>query len=197
MKTENSNLLTYSLVILLCLCLNSYMRNTGKNLKILLVLISALFVLTSCGFGLDLTVSTSDLHTETITETTALINAESGQYLPLDGFYTSRDDVALYIYQYGHLPDNFLTKDEAGEIGWEGGSLEQIRPGMRIGGDRFGNYEGLLPAKAGRIYWECDIVSGEVSSRGAQRIVFSNDGLVYYTDDHYASFTLLYGDDKR
>lgn len=115
---------------------------------------------------------------------------------PVDGFYSSRDEVALYIHTYGRLPDNFITKKEARELGWSGGSVEEYTaPGMCIGGDRFGNYEGLLPEKDGRCYTECDIDTAGKSSRGAKRIIFSNDGLIYYTDDHYASFTLLYGEE--
>ena len=115
--------------------------------------------------------------------------------LPEDGSYTSKDDVALYIHTYGHLPSNFITKSEARKLGWEGGSLEAYAKGCSIGGDRFGNREGLLPTKEGRFYTECDIDTVGESSRGAKRIVFSNDGLIYYTDDHYESFTLLYGEE--
>lgn len=112
-----------------------------------------------------------------------------------DGTYSSRDDVALYIHTYGHLPGNFITKKEARELGWSGGSVEEYAPGKCIGGDHFGNYEGLLPEKSGRSYTECDIDTLGSSGRGAKRIIFSNDGLIYYTDDHYASFTLLYGEE--
>lgn len=115
--------------------------------------------------------------------------------LPEDGIYTSRDEVALYIHLYGHLPSNFITKKEAGNLGWEGGSLEPYAPGKCIGGNRFGNYEGLLPEKEGRTYTECDIDTLGADSRGARRIVFSNDGLIYYTEDHYESFELLYGEE--
>ena len=73
--------------------------------------------------------------------------------------------------------------------------MEEFLPGAAIGGDRFGNYEGLLPKKKGRTYYECDIGTVGKRSRGAKRIIFSNDGLVYYTDDHYESFTLLYGEE--
>lgn len=111
------------------------------------------------------------------------------------GTYTDKDDVALYIHTYGKLPENFMTKSEARALGWEGGSLERYAPGCCIGGDRFGNYEGLLPKAEGRTYTECDIDTLNKSSRGAKRIVFSNDGLIYYTDDHYASFELLYGEE--
>lgn len=112
-----------------------------------------------------------------------------------DGSYTSKEDVALYIHTYGHLPGNFITKKEAQALGWSGGSLEPYAPGKCIGGSHFGNYEGLLPEAAGRSYTECDIDTLGADSRGAKRIVFSNDGLVYYTGDHYASFELLYGEE--
>lgn len=112
-----------------------------------------------------------------------------------NGYYYSRDDVALYIHTYGRLPDNFITKDEARALGWEGGGLSEYAPDMCIGGDRFGNYEGTLPKASGRRYTECDIDTIGKSKRGAKRIVFSNDGLIYYTDDHYETFTLLYGEE--
>jgi len=112
-----------------------------------------------------------------------------------DGSYDSKEDVALYLHLYGHLPDNYITKKEAEALGWTGGSLEPYAPGKCIGGSRFGNYEGLLPAADGRKYTECDIDTLGKSSRGAKRIVFSNDGLIYYTGDHYASFELLYGEE--
>ncbi len=112
-----------------------------------------------------------------------------------DGTYSSKDDVAQYIYIYGHLPSNFITKKEAEKLGWQGGSLEPYAPGKCIGGSHFGNYEGLLPEKEGRTYTECDIDTLGADKRGAKRIVFSNDGLIYYTEDHYESFELLYGED--
>lgn len=116
--------------------------------------------------------------------------------LPKDGAYTSAEDVALYIHQYGKLPGNFITKKEAQKLGWSGGGLDKYAPGKSIGGDRFGNYEKLLPEKEGRTYTECDIDTMGAKSRGAKRIVFSNDGLIYYTGDHYESFTLMYGEEN-
>lgn len=113
--------------------------------------------------------------------------------IPEDGSYTSRDDVALYLYTYGHLPDNFITKNEAKKLGWDNskGNLAEVAPGKSIGGDRFGNYEGLLPEGDGRKWLECDI-GYEEGYRNGERIVFSNDGLIYYTGDHYKSFERLY-----
>lgn len=129
------------------------------------------------------------------TEAQTVPASEPEALLSEDGSYTTKEDVALYLHLYGHLPDNFITKQEAQDLGWGGGSLEPYAPGKCIGGNRFGNYEGLLPEKEGRSYTECDIDTLGASSRGAKRIVFSNDGLIYYTADHYKSFTLLYGEE--
>ena len=112
-----------------------------------------------------------------------------------DGTYTTKEDVARYIHTYGHLPENFITKKQAQALGWEGGSLELYAPGKCIGGSRFGNYEGILPEKDARTYTECDIDTLGAEKRGGKRIVFSNDGLIYYTEDHYETFELLYGED--
>lgn len=109
--------------------------------------------------------------------------------------YDDKDRVALYLHLFGELPPHFITKKQAQALGWSGGEVEEFRSGAAIGGDYFGNYEGLLPKKKGRKYYECDIGTVGKRSRGAKRIIFSNDGLVYYTDDHYESFTLLYGEE--
>lgn len=112
-----------------------------------------------------------------------------------DGWYYSAEDVALYLVTYGELPGNFITKNEARDLGWEGGSVQRYLEGAAIGGDKFGNREGILPKADGRQYYECDIDTDGANSRGAKRIVFSNDGLIYYTEDHYESFILLYGEE--
>ena len=72
------------------------------------------------------------------------------QQLAREDTYTTKEDLALYIHLYGRLPDNFITKKEAQQLGWTGGSLEPYAPGCCIGGSRFGNYEGLLPEADGR-----------------------------------------------
>ena len=112
-----------------------------------------------------------------------------------DGKYLSKDDVAAYIHAFGKLPENFITKSEAEDLGWVSseGNLWDVADGYAIGGDRFGNYEGLLPEADGRQYYECD-VNYNGGYRGGERIVFSNDGLIFYTSDHYESFTQLYGE---
>ena len=113
-----------------------------------------------------------------------------------NGTYTSKEDVAAYLNEYGHLPSNFITKKQAKKLGWVSseGNLGKVAPGKSIGGDYFGNYEGNLPEAKGRDYYECDIDSTG-GYRGAKRIVFSNDGLIYYTEDHYETFELLYGEE--
>jgi predicted small lipoprotein YifL len=109
------------------------------------------------------------------------------------GIYTDPYEVAEYIFTYNKLPANFITKKEAIEAGWESdrGNLWEVTDEMSIGGDYFGNREGKLPKKDGRKWFECDVnYSG--GYRGEERIVYSNDGLIYYTDDHYETFTRLY-----
>lgn len=110
-----------------------------------------------------------------------------------DGNYTSKEEVALYIHTYNKLPSNYITKKQAEEQGWSSsdGNLHEVLPGMSIGGSRFGNYEQKLPKKDGREYFECDI-DYEGGYRNSKRLVYSNDGLVFYTEDHYESFEQLY-----
>lgn len=109
--------------------------------------------------------------------------------LPTYGsYYYDLTNVVLYLELYGELPSNYITKSEAQELGWEGGSVEKYLEGAAIGGDTFGNREGLLPKANGRSYTECDIDTNGYSSRGSRRLVFSNDGLYFYTADHYETF---------
>ena len=110
-----------------------------------------------------------------------------------NGNYTSKEEVALYIHTYGRLPANYITKKEAQDMGWDPskGNLSDILPGMSIGGSAFGNYEGALPRANGRRYFECDI-DYDGGYRGAKRLVYSNDGLVFYTEDHYNTFEQIY-----
>jgi len=171
-------------------------------LAVALVLLASFFGLTGGEEAADITLSQqiqvlpeeTFAATEAVPETEAQPQAppETEALLAADGSYTTKEDVALYIHAYGCLPENFITKNEARKLGWEGGGLEKYAPGMCIGGDRFGNYEGLLPED--RTYRECDIDTLGANSRGAKRVVFSDDGLIYYTDDHYESFELLYGE---
>ena len=120
----------------------------------------------------------------------AVITVNAYEYpVEADGWYDTMEEVAVYLETYDELPGNYLTKKEAQKLGWVSskGNLWDVAYGCSIGGDRFGNYEGLLPEKKNRKWTECDIdFSG--GTRNAKRIVFSSDGLIYYTDDHYESF---------
>lgn len=120
---------------------------------------------------------------KTITVDAADYDVEEG------GRYDTMEEVAIYLTFFDELPDNYITKKEAQALGWDNkkGNLWKVADGCSIGGDRFGNYEGLLPDAKGRRWTECDI-GFDGGYRNGRRIVFSNDGLIYYTADHYQSF---------
>lgn len=162
----------------------------------LVALVTLLAVLVLPGCGNYLTRASELASLQASTAQGASIEAKTSQKAATvkeDGTYTSKEDVSSYLHTYGHLPSNYVTKDEAEDAGWktEGLSLSKACPGKSIGGDRFSNREGRLPKKKGRIWYECDIgYTG--GSRGAKRLVYSNDGLIYYTEDHYRTFERLY-----
>ena len=106
---------------------------------------------------------------------------------------TDPQQIVNYLSVYGELPENFITKREAKDLGWDSryNYVGDVAPGKSIGGDRFGNYEGLLPEKKGRVWYECD-ANYRGRKRGAERVLFSSDGLYYYTDDHYETFTEMF-----
>lgn len=101
--------------------------------------------------------------------------------------YSRLEDVALYVKEFSKLPPNYLNKGEAMAGRWKTSDA----PGAIIGGNRFGNREGLLPKKKGRTYYEADIMAGYTDHRGPQRLVYSNDGLIFFTDDHYDHFVQI------
>ena len=177
--------------------------------KILSVIIILAFVLTGCkatdikvdensdkSAGVDVTSvagvegtedSTRELeYLEASDEDENVTSAGDLNQLDEDGYYYDVESVVLYLDTYDHLPGNYITKSEAKALGWEGGSVEDYMEGGAIGGDRFGNREGILPDNS---YTECDIDTDGESSRGAKRLVFTDDGQYYYTEDHYDSFT--------
>lgn len=168
--------------------------NMKRKLTALLLLLALLLSLTACGDAAQ-TIDTVQQAAQTVQEIAAAQEEETPA-IEEDGTYTTKEDVVRYIHTYGHLPENFITKKQAQALGWEGGSLEPYAPGKCIGGSRFGNYEGTLPEKDGRTYTECDIDTLGASKRGGKRIVFSNDGLSYYTEDHYETFEPLYGEES-
>lgn len=178
------------------------MKNKILNLFIIIFLL--VMSLTGCVSSGENNPSDSSEQEITIQETDEENNVEEnsgveddetdeGSLIGEDGRYTDPYEVAEYIHTYNKLPVNFITKKEAAEAGWESdeGNLWEVTAEMSIGGDYFGNREGKLPQKDGRKWYECDVnYSG--GYRGEERIVYSNDGLIYYTDDHYETFTQLY-----
>lgn len=119
--------------------------------------------------------------------------SDSTYELPAYGeYYYDLENVVLYLEVYDELPPNYITKAEARSLGWNGGSVEEYQEGAAIGGDVFGNREGLLPEEKGRSYTECDIDTDGYGSRGSRRLVFSDDGLYFYTADHYETFSEVF-----
>jgi len=119
---------------------------------------------------------------------------QSAKSIDEDGWYYDLENVTLYLMAYNHLPGNFITKKQAEKLGWSGGSVQKYQEGAAIGGSHFGNYEGILPDGN---YTECDIDTDGASSRGAKRLVFSDDGRYYYTDDHYDTFAEIHFEDGK
>lgn len=119
--------------------------------------------------------------------------AESGRETPPDedGVFTDPQEVARYLAAYGTLPQNYITKREAEALGWDASreNLDEAAPGKSIGGGTFGNYEGRLPEGN---WYECD-VNYAGGYRGAERLIYAEGGqTIYYTRDHYETFTQLY-----
>ncbi|MBD2790839.1 barnase [Xenorhabdus sp. 42] len=105
---------------------------------------------------------------------------------------TEHQRVADYLRKYHKLPDYYITKKQARRLGWNPreGNLCDVLPGKAIGGDRFSNRENKLPAQQGRNWFEAD-VNYRCGHRGSDRLLYSNDGLIYLTVDHYNHFTRL------
>ena len=181
-----------------------------KLLALLLALALCLGLLSACGLDNAGSAPSIDDVIAAVAEETFPFQVESIDAVPVDtestdqspgGYKTDADlpvygdyyydlvNVVLYLDLYGELPPNYITKNEARDLGWKGGSVEDYLEGTAIGGDTFGNREGLLPKASGRSYTECDIDTDGYGSRGARRLVFSSDGLYFYTSNHYESFS--------
>lgn len=129
---------------------------------------------------------------------TCKITVSSGETKEIkeDGIYTSKEKLSQYIATYNKLPSNFITKQEAIELGWTSGSLIPYAPYQCIGGDEYIDYDDKLANKEGRVYYECDINTLGALTRGKERLVYSNDGVIYYTNDHYDTFERIELTDK-
>lgn len=156
----------------------------GRLHRLALALVAALLATT---LGLTLTACESESARQ------ADVPSPTSVALSRDGSYTSKDDVALYLHTYGKLPPNFISKTKARKAGWDPqkGNLNEVCPGKSIGGSVFYNDDHALPDAPGRTWHECD-VNYQGGHRGPERIVYSTDGLVYYTPDHYKTFEQLY-----
>ena len=160
----------------------------GQLRAFALVLLAALLLLTGC----SLPAVTEDIAelplADAVPETEKTVPEEEPA-----GPIIEPQAIADYLFTYGRLPDNFITKKEAQELGWDStrNYVSDVAPGKSIGGDRFGNYEGVLPKVKGRTYYEADCYYTK-GKRTAERIVYSSDGHVWYTEDHYVTFTELF-----
>lgn len=158
--------------------------------RVLLFLLSMLIVITGCGKRTETTEKKQNNAPEITIENP--VEKEKSTDIVIGQPYETKEEVALYIHTFKELPPNYLTKKEASSLGWEShlGNLWDVTDRGVIGGDRFGNREGLLPK--GETYYECD-VNYEGGFRGGERLVYTKYGeVIYFTEDHYASFERLY-----
>jgi len=166
-------------------------KNQSNAKKPLLQTIGILVLVLLLGLGeyLGILPEGTAAQTVDVPQVTASSSAEATPTPLPDGPIIDPQSIADYLFAHGELPDNFITKAQAQKLGWDSSKndVSDVAPGKSIGGDRFGNYEGLLPKKSGRQYYEADCYYTG-GNRNAHRIVYSNDGLVFYTDDHYESF---------
>lgn len=164
-----------------------------RKMKRLLLLLLSMVMLVFTGCQADVQDGISGGDNQTKSQVSDEPAAEPESSVEEDGQYTGKDEVALYIHTYGHLPSNFISKTKARKAGWDSkeGNLDEVLPGMSIGGSVFHDYDEQLPGAQGRTWTECDI-NYTGGYRGAERIIFSNDGLIFYTDDHYETFEQLY-----
>ncbi len=127
------------------------------------------------------------------TENVNLSQSSENEDIKENGNYSDKEELSAYIHLYNKLPINYISKKDAIEAGWKQGeeNLDSILPGMSIGGDEYGNSSDCLPKKEGRKYYEADVdYTGGV--RNSKRIIYSNDGLIFYTEDGYENFERLY-----
>jgi guanyl-specific ribonuclease Sa len=169
-----------------------------------LLLCMALMSSTLAGCGvlnevLEQTPSSSgqEVATPDNSSTASPLDAQFEELVRKDSSLEEFREVALYLIEHNQLPHYYLTKSEARKLGWvaQEGNLRDVAPDGVIGGDLFQNREGLLPKAKGRTWYEADIhYTG--GTRGADRLLYSSDGLIYMTRDHYKTFTLIYGGEE-
>ncbi len=163
------------------------MRRKTRLVALVALLLALLFVFGSCTAD---TAVTGKKKKNTPTPAVTAAPTVAPEVTEEPGPIIEPQRIADYLFEHGELPENFITKQEARDLGWDSSYnyVSDVAPGMSIGGDYFGNYEGKLPKVKGRKYYECDcFYTG--GKRNAYRIIYSNDGHVWYTEDHYNTFT--------
>ena len=169
------------------------MSRRNKVIRLIVLLLAVVLLLGSCAANaLETAKGKKNTATPAVTaapETPIPAAEPTATPGPLD----EAQRIADYLFEYGELPDYFITKKEAQALGWDNSRnyVSDVAPGKSIGGDYFGNYERRLPVVKGRKYYEADCfyLGGK---RNAYRIIYSNDGHVWYTEDHYETFTELF-----
>ncbi|HCH51641.1 MAG TPA: ribonuclease [Proteus sp.] len=161
----------------------------GKRLLPVLIVVAVLFGVLYKGLLSETQAPVSTSSTSISTLPSSNTNKPAQIPLPIDE-KTQANKVTDYLQRHQQLPDFYLTKKEARANGWDAkaGNLCEVLPGRAIGGDRFMNREKQLPEKSGRQWFEAD-VNYHCGHRGSDRLLYSNDGLIYLTTDHYRTMT--------
>ncbi|MBR5960567.1 MAG: hypothetical protein IKZ98_06190 [Clostridia bacterium] len=169
------------------------MRNHKKLVQLFALLLTAILLLSSCTANALETAkrkkNTVAPQVTAVQETPTAVPEPTATPGPLD----EAQRIANYIFEHGELPDNFITKKQAQALGWDSAYnyVSDVAPDKSIGGDYFGNYEQKLPVVKGRKYYEADCFY-KGGKRNAYRIIYSTDGHVWYTEDHYNTFIELF-----
>ena len=162
----------------------------NKIIRLFVILLAAIMLLSSCtASALETAKKKKTTATPVVTETPTAVPEVTATPGPMD----EAQKLADYLFEHGELPENFITKKEAQARGWQDQYryVGDIEPGLCIGGDYFGNYERKLPVVKGRKYYEADCFY-QGGPRNEYRIIYSTDGHVWYTGDHYETFVELF-----
>ena len=167
------------------------MKRKTRLIALVALLMAAVLVLSSC--AADAAVTGKKKKNTTPTPAVTAVPEATEEPGPI----IEPQRIADYLFEHGELPENFITKKEAERLGWKTTYryVSDLGPGITIGGDYFGNYEQKLPAVKGRKYAEADCYY-QGGPRNEYRIIYSNDGHVWYTGDHYNTFIELYPTDQ-
>ena len=169
------------------------MIKRNKVVRLIVLLLTVALLLSSCTANALETAkkkkNTAAPQATAVVETPTAVPESTATPGPLD----EAQRIADYIFEHGELPDNFITKKQAQALGWDSAFnyVSDVAPGKSIGGDYFGNYEQKLPVVKSRKYYEADCFY-KGGKRNAYRIIYSTDGHVWYTEDHYNTFIELF-----